>query len=75
MKQVKHNNGFIYYTKKKRKKHRKKALKFFIYQNYPLSPLSLLHRFSTFFPRKTGIKLKIVLPSFLVRVARDESHW
>lgn len=35
-----------------------------IHQNEPLCPLSLLHRFSSFFPLKNGDRLKIVLLSF-----------
>ena len=80
MKQDKHHNGFIYYTEyksslgilnkierqqqqQKKKKH-KILLKLLIYQE-PLSPLSLLYRFSAFFPPNTGSRLKIVLCSFL----------
>ena len=33
-----------------------------------------IHRFSTFFPPKTGSRLKIVLPSFPASVARVELH-
>ena len=40
-----------------------------IHQNDPLWPLSLLHRFSTFFQPKTGGRLKIILLSFSARVA------
>ena len=54
--------------------HKEKLLKLFIHQNDPLWQLSLLHRFSAFFPPKTGGRLKIVLPSFPARFARGELH-
>ena len=75
--------AFIYYSKYKSsgatlninqiKKHKK--LKFLIHQNDFFWLLLMLHRFSAFFPPKTGGRLKIFLPSFLARVVRGEPHF
>ena len=45
-----------------------------INQNDTFWPLSLLLRFSTFSPPKTGGRLKIVLPNFPARVARGKPY-
>ena len=82
MKQVKRHNGFIYYTKYKsswttliliKQKKRKKCF-WTINRMNSLSPLSLLYRFSAFFPPKTGGRPKIAQHSFPARVASDEPH-
>ena len=62
MKHVKHHNSFIYYIKyksyklnkkKKNKTKPKRLLKILSLQNQRLWQLSLLHRFSVFFPSNT----------------------
>ena len=55
-------------------KTRNKLPKFLIHQNDSLWPLLQLQRLSAFIPRKTGGRMKIVLPSFPTRVARHEHH-
>ena len=84
IKQVKHHNVFIYYTKYKSslyvnqaptpQKNIKNFLNFSFVKMTPLWPLSLFHTFSAFFPPKIGSRPKIVQTSFHVSVARGETH-
>ena len=55
-------------------KNTKKLLKISFIKMTPFGCNHCFIDFSAFFPLKTGGRLKIVLPSFTVRVARGEPH-